>query len=89
MAGKHNDHNFDFFMEKNDMTLEGLGQIFEGYSAETCAGKIPLLPMGTEQRVLHARTREQGPPSALEEFFTLGVGGTLLAFTPEGIVVGF
>jgi len=29
-----------------DETLEGLGEMFEGYSAETCAGKIPLVPMG-------------------------------------------
>ena len=28
------------------MTLEGVWEMFEGYSAETCAGKIPLLPMG-------------------------------------------
>ena len=50
-AGKHNDHNFDFLLvEKKDMTLEGLGQIFEGYSAETCAGKIPLVLMGGWRR---------------------------------------
>ena len=29
-----------------DETLEGLGEMFEGYSAETCAVKIPLVPMG-------------------------------------------
>ena len=29
-----------------DMTLEGLGKMFEGYSAETCAGIISLVPMG-------------------------------------------
>ena len=46
-----------------DMTLEGLGEMFEGYSAETCAGKIPLVPMG----VPRARTRERGPPLALAE----------------------
>ena len=28
------------------MTLEGLGEMFRGYSAETCAGKFPLVPMG-------------------------------------------
>ena len=28
------------------MTLKGLGEMFEGYSAETCAGKIPLVQMG-------------------------------------------
>ena len=29
-----------------DMTLDGLGEMFEGYSAEMCAIKIPLVPMG-------------------------------------------
>ena len=28
------------------MTLEGLGEMFRGYSAETCAEKFPLVPMG-------------------------------------------
>ena len=29
-----------------DVIIEGLGEMFEGYSAEMCAGKIPLVPMG-------------------------------------------
>ena len=29
-----------------DMTLEGVGEMFRGYSAETCTVKIPLVPMG-------------------------------------------
>ena len=29
-----------------DMTLKGLGEMSEGYSAEICARKIPLVPMG-------------------------------------------
>ena len=32
-----------------------------------CAGKFPLESMGPERRVLHAQTRERGPPSALAE----------------------
>ena len=28
------------------MTLKGLGEMSEGYSAETCAGKIPLVQSG-------------------------------------------
>ena len=28
------------------MTLEGLGEMFEGYSAEMCVGKFPLMSMG-------------------------------------------
>ena len=50
------------------MTSEGLGEMFEGDSADTRAGKIPLVPMGG---------RAEGPacvelgvrtPSALAEF---------------------
>jgi hypothetical protein len=29
-----------------DVTLEGLGEMFEGYSSEMCARKCPLLSMG-------------------------------------------
>ena len=28
------------------MTSEGLGEMFEGDSADTCAGKFPLMSMG-------------------------------------------
>ena len=51
------------------MTSEGLGEMFEGDSADTCAGKFPLVLMGGEQRVSRAQTRERGPPSALAEIF--------------------
>ena len=51
------------------MTSKGLGGMFEGDSADTCGGKFPLVLMGTERRVLRAQTREQGPPSALADFF--------------------
>ena len=59
-----------------DETLEGLGEMFEGYSAETCAIKIPLVPQWAERRVPHARRRERGPPSALAEI--LGVVAVVL-----------
>ena len=32
--------------ETSDMTSEGLGEMFEGDSADTCAGKFPLTLMG-------------------------------------------
>ena len=32
------------------MTSEGLGEMFEGDSADTNAGKIPLVPMGVVQK---------------------------------------
>ena len=51
------------------MTSEGLGEMFEGASADTRTEKIPLLPMGAERRV--PRTRERGPPSALAEFLNI------------------
>ena len=43
------------------MTSEGLGEMFEGDSADTCAGKFPLTAMGAERRVSRAQTRERGP----------------------------
>ena len=43
------------------MTSEGLGEMFEGDSADTCAGKFPLMSMGAECRVSRAQTRERGP----------------------------
>ena len=45
-----------------DTTLEGLGEIFEGYSAERCAGKIPLVSMGVLAPVsAHAGPSAQPP----------------------------
>ena len=34
--------------ETSDMTSEGLGEMFEGDSADTCASKFPLLLMGAQ-----------------------------------------
>ena len=53
------------------MTSEGLGKMFEGDSADTCAGKFPLVSMEAEGMVLCAQTRERGPPSALAELYLL------------------
>ena len=50
------------------MTPEGFGEMFEGDSADTCAGKFPL---GAERRVSRAPTRERGPPSALAEILSV------------------
>ena len=49
------------------MTSEGLGEMFEGDSADMCAGKFPLLLMGGRAEGSRAQTREGGPPSALAE----------------------
>ena len=50
------------------MTSEGSGEMYEDNSADTCAEKFPLTPIGAERRVPRAQTRERGPPSALAEF---------------------
>ena len=51
------------------MTSEGLGEMFEGDSADMCAGKFPPVLIGAERRVSRAQTLERGPPSALAEYF--------------------
>ena len=43
------------------MTSEGLGEMFEGDSADKCAEKFPLVLMGAERRVERAQTQERGP----------------------------
>ena len=53
------------------MTSEGLENMFEGDSADTCAEKFPLTSMGAKRRVSRAQTRERGPPSALAEIVFL------------------
>ena len=54
------------------MTLEGLGEIFRGYSVETCAGKFPLVPMGV---------RAEGPACADPGSETpIGASGILTRF---------
>ena len=53
-----------------DMTLEGLGEMLRGYSAEMCAGKIPLVPMGV---------RAEGPAGADKGVRTpIGASGNFL-----------
>ena len=49
------------------MTSEGLGEMFEGDSADTCAGKFPLTSMGAERRVL--RRPGSGDPIGVSGFF--------------------
>ena len=51
-----------------DMTLEGPGEMFRGYSAKTCAGKIPLVPMGVRAEGPACADPGARPPSALAEF---------------------
>ena len=44
-----------------DITLEGLGEMFEGYSAEKYTGKIPLLPLGGRLEGPACRHRSKDP----------------------------
>jgi hypothetical protein len=57
----------------SDMTSEGLREMFEGDSADTCAGKFPLVSMGADRKVLHAQTQERGPPAVLAEILVVVV----------------
>ena len=43
------------------MTSVGLGEMFEGYSADTCAGKFPLMSMGGRAIVKRAQMSSEGP----------------------------
>ena len=48
--------------------------MFEGYFADMCSEKIPLMLMGAERSVPCAWTRERGPPSASAEIEYSGSG---------------
>ena len=54
------------------MTSEGLGEMFEGDSADTCAVKFPLTSMGAERRVSRAQTGSEDP---------IGVSGNFNSFS--------
>ena len=53
--------------ENSDMTSKGLGEMFEGDSADMYAGNFRSRRWGAELRVSGEQTRERGPPSALAE----------------------
>ena len=72
------------------MTSKGLGEMFEGDSADMCAGKFMLVLMGAERRVSRAQTRERGPPSALAElhiFSHVGYITTPLIKNHSGLLI--
>jgi hypothetical protein len=69
------------------MTSDGLGEMFEGDSADTCGLKISAsVNGGAERRVSRVQTRERGPESVLAIFLLLS---SLVAFLPEGVILGF
>jgi hypothetical protein len=49
------------------MTSDGLGEVFKGDSADTCAGKFPLVLMWGRANGQAFADGEQGPPSARAE----------------------
>ena len=56
------------------MTSEGLGEMFEGDSADTYARKFPLMLMGGRANGPASAYGERGPPSAWAEislFYTI------------------
>ena len=54
------------------MTSEGLGEMFEGDSADMCAGKFPLVSMGGRAEGLACADPEARTPIGASEFFSLG-----------------
>ena len=73
------------------MTFEGLGEMSEGYSADTGAGKFPLVSMGGRADRQACADGERGPPSALAELHILihFFLAPPLFKTTAGVVVGF
>ena len=47
------------------MTFEGLEEMFEGYSADTCADKFPLTPIGGRAEGLACTDPGASGPSEL------------------------
>ena len=78
------------------MTSKGLGKMFEGDSADTCAGKFPLMSMGGRAEGLACADPGARTPFGASGIF-LGIFPFLLVVvflpplfkTTEGVVVGF
>ena len=51
------------------MTSEGLGEMFEGDSADTCAGKFPLMSMGGRAEGLVCADPGAMTPIGVNRFF--------------------
>jgi hypothetical protein len=72
------------------MTSEGLGEMSEGNSGDTCAGEFPLVSMGGRAEGLAcADPGARTPISASGNFFLVLVILTAVVKIPEGVVVGF
>jgi hypothetical protein len=49
------------------MSLKGLGEVFRGDYADTCARKFPLVSMGGRANGQASADGERGPPSVRAE----------------------
>ena len=65
------------------MTSEGLVEVFEGDSADMCAGKFPLVSMGGRANGQACADGERGPPSAQAEIFASTV--RFIVFKTSGV----
>ena len=54
--------------ETSDTTSKGLGETFEGDSADTCAGKFPFMSMGGRANVKRAQPVSEDPHRQAEIF---------------------
>ena len=74
------------------MTSEGLGEMFEGDSADTGAGKFPLVSMGGRAEGLACADPGARTPigaSGISFSFLFFLVVTAVAKTTKGVVVGF
>ena len=55
------------------MTSEGLGEMFEGDSADTCVRKFPLVSMGDERTVKRAQTVSEDPHQRERKFSKISI----------------
>ena len=63
------------------MTSEGLGEMFEGDSADMCAGKFPLMSMGGRADRQACADGERGPPSARAKISLVSTHSSVLTIT--------
>jgi hypothetical protein len=73
------------------MTSEGLGEMFEGDSADMCAGKFPLVSMGRRAEGFACADPVARTPIGASEIFSTFHVLLVTAFVkiPEGVVIGF
>ena len=74
------------------MTYEGLGEMFEGASADTCAGKFLIMLMGGRVEGLACTDQGARTPIGVSGHFanlSSSFFFTTVTKIPEGIVVGF